>query len=273
MENILKKIVDAKRSEVEHLKKIKPLQTSMINEKHYSNYSLKKFLSDPEGTGIIAEFKRRSPSKGNININSDIVRTTTGYISAGASALSILTEKNFFEGCNEDIISARAVNSCPILRKEFIIDEYQLIESKLIGADAILLIAAILTPDEAYKLASQAREIGLEVLMEVHSEEEISLINEYVDIAGINNRNLNDFSLSLDTSLELFDMIPEQFIKISESGIDSPEKLLMLKQKGFKGFLMGERFMSHEYPEIACKDFIKDLKKLSFYTKETINEN
>ncbi len=270
MINILKKIVASKKEEVEHLKKLKPLSASMIDYSKYSNVSLKKYLSDPLQTGIIAEFKRSSPSKGIINNRSDIVQTTTGYIYSGATALSILTEKNFFGGCIEDLIAVRAVNSCPILRKEFIIDEYQLIESKMNGADVILLIAAILDHEESYKLASKAKEIGLEVLMEVHSEEEISRINEHVDIAGINNRNLNDFSVSIDTSLKLFDMIPEQFIKISESGIDTPEKLLMLKQKGFRGFLIGERFMSYQHPEKACAEFINDFNKL--IAKEIVNE-
>ena len=273
MENILRKIVAAKKLEVEVLKHEKPLNALMNSGYIYKGASLKKYLTGPGETGIIAEFKRSSPSKGIINIKSDIIQTTTGYIRSGATALSVLTEKNYFGGSTDDLITVRAANSCPILRKEFIIDEYQLFESKMIGADAILLIASILTPDESYKLAKKAKELGLEVILEIHSYEELNRINDNVDIVGVNNRNLKDFSLSLNTSLELFDMIPDNFVKISESGIDTPERLLMLKRKGFQGFLIGERFMSYEFPEKACEDFIFKLRSLNMELKESVHEN
>ena len=258
MKNILEKIVAKKRAEVSYKKLITPIELFEKNTLSNKNiFSLKDKLNRVDQPGIIAEFKRKSPSKGAINMDASIEKTTMGYIQAGASALSILTDTSFFGGRNEDLRIARAINNCPILRKDFIIDEYQVLETRAIGADVILLIAAILSPEKTFQLASLAKQIGLEVLLEVHSEKELEHACEFIDMVGVNNRNLKDFTVSIERSLKLFDLIPSQFIKISESGIDTPEKLLMLKHKGYQGFLIGEGFMSAKQPEKVCADFIQ----------------
>jgi indole-3-glycerol phosphate synthase len=260
MENILKQIVENKKKEIE-LKKV-AIPLSVLEKEPYMNrkvISLRKQLEQESQTGIIAEFKRQSPSKGIINATAKVEETTYGYIKAGASALSVLTDNQFFGGSIEDLINARKANNCPILRKEFIIDPYQVIESRSIGADAILLIAAILSPAQTKELARLAKSLGLEVLLEVHTLEELNRINEFVDMVGVNNRNLNDFNVSTDRSILLYDHIPSNYLKVSESGITSPSILLTLKEKGYKGFLMGERFMREPLPEAACEQFIKEL--------------
>lgn len=260
MNNILQTIVAKKKEEV-FQKKSEDRKISKQSFLNRNCISLKDAIINSE-TGVIAEFKRRSPSKGNINISVDVKKTTQGYINAGASALSVLTDRTFFGGENEDLIAAREANNCPILRKDFIIDETQIIEAKEIGADAILLIASILTPSETKKLAKFAKEHQLEVLLEIHTKEELNRINDFIDIVGVNNRNLNDFTVSIERSIELSNYIPKEFLKISESGLNSPEDILRLKESGYGGFLMGERFMAEKDPGLACKNFIKQLKKV-----------
>jgi indole-3-glycerol phosphate synthase len=261
MNSILNTIVAKKKEEIFFLKNYAPL--AALERKLYNvntSFSLSEALRNKSQSGIIAEFKRRSPSKGNINMYADVALTTSGYINAGASALSVLTDENFFGGNIEDLKAARSVNNCPILRKDFIISEYQVIESKTMGADVILLIAAILSAEEILNLSKLAHMIGLEVLLEIHNREELDKLNEFIDVVGINNRNLNDFSVSLDRSIELFDLIPDQYLKISESGIDTPSALLTLKAKGFDGFLVGEKFMATGDPAKTCHEFIKMLQ-------------
>jgi len=223
--------------------------------------SLKKYVLRNDLSGIIAEIKRKSPSRGAINPYVSIERTSIGYMQAGASALSILTDKEFFGGSNEDLMVARKFNYCPILRKDFTIDEYQIIEAKSIGSDAILLIAAILEPQQARELARFAHSLELEVLLEVHSAQELypHLFSE-VDLIGVNNRDLKSFEVSLDVSRKLAGMIPNELVKISESGISSTEAIEELRDIGFDGFLMGESFMKHSRPEVAAKEFIGKLK-------------
>ena len=183
---------------------------------------------------------------------------------AGASALSILTDTQFFGGKNEDLTTARKYNFCPILRKDFTVDEYQIIEAKSIGADAILLIAAVLQPQEIDQLAQAAHALGLEVLLEVHNLGELKAsICPHVDLIGVNNRNLKDFVVSVDVSLELAEHIPGDFIKVSESGISQAATIRKLQQAGYRGFLIGETFMKHSRPEKACFDLISELKHLS----------
>jgi len=264
MSNILKTIVAAKRLEVADRKLDAPLSQFEKNIDRRVNYSLKEALIQTDASGIIAEIKRRSPSRGDLNTNIDVEEVSKGYVNAGASALSVLTDNTFFGGSMEDLKKARASVNCPILRKDFIIDGYQVFETKYLGADVMLLIASILTASEIYSLALLAKSVGLEVLLEIHLKEEVDKINDLVDIVGVNNRNLNDFTVSIDRSLELYDLIPSRFIKISESGIDSPGKLLTLKEKGFKGFLMGEAFMTMKNPGKGCTDFINDLKITSY---------
>lgn len=263
--NILDKIVAQKRMEVAERKSVYPI---MMLEKstgfHSPTTSLKRSLIDKSSTGIIAEFKRKSPSKGIINSHASVAQTTTGYVQAGVSALSILTDTEFFGGSNEDLILARKSNSCPILRKEFIVDEYQIIEAKSIGADAILLIAAVVEPQTVKKYQQLAHSLGLEVLLEVHNEQELKAnLDSEVDLIGVNNRNLKTFEVNTDTSKLLASLIPESFIKISESGIDNPATIQELRDLGYQGFLIGQVFMEQGQPEVACRDFMETLRRVT----------
>jgi indole-3-glycerol phosphate synthase len=257
--NILDKIIARKKVEVSAAKankNIKDLESTKGFER--KTYSLKDFLIDPSKTGIIAEFKRKSPSKGIINDLVTVEEVTTGYTAAGASALSVLTDHDFFMGHEEDVIAARKVNQIPILRKDFMVDEYQIIEAKSIGADIILLIAACLTPDEILHFAKLAKSLGLSTLLEVHNQEELDRnLNPYLDVVGVNNRNLKDFSVSIETSLRLAETIPSEFLKISESAISNTETIKLLKSVGFNGFLIGETFMRTKNPGQAMVDFVK----------------
>ncbi len=261
--NTLDKIIAHKYKEVEERKSLYPVK--LLEQSIYFNsptVSFKKYLLREDKVGIIAEFKRKSPSKGNINKYADVERTTIGYMQAGASVLSILTDTEFFGGKNADLTLARKYNYCPILRKEFIIDEYQIIEAKSIGADVILLLANVLTPQQIKQFAQFAKKLGLEILLEVRDREELNAVNEYVDAVGVNNRNLKDFSVNISQSYDLVDKIPNEFIKISESGIDAPDTIINLRNAGFRGFLMGEQFMKQSRPEIACANFIKEITTL-----------
>lgn len=258
---ILDKIVVRKREEIAAAKanvSIKQLEGSPLFNRQ--TYSFKDFLLDPARTGIIAEFKRKSPSKGIINDKVSVEDVTTGYASAGASALSVLTDTDFFMGTQQDLAKARAVNQIPILRKDFMVDEYQVLEAKAWGADIILLIAAILTPKEIDTLATLAKNLGLNVLLEVHNMEELQRsIHPKLDAIGVNNRNLADFTVSVQTSFDLVDHIPAEFMKISESAISNTQIINELKQAGFNGFLIGENFMKQENPGAAMKGFVKGL--------------
>jgi indole-3-glycerol phosphate synthase len=262
--NILDKIIEHKHKEVADRKSLYPVK--LLEQSIFfpsPTVSLKKYVQRKDKSGIIAEIKRKSPSKGVINANVSVERTSIGYMQAGASALSILTDKEFFGGSNEDLTLARKFNFCPILRKDFTIDEYQIIEAKSIGADAILLIAAALTPQRLTELATTAKALGLEVLMEVHNREELdSNLKAPVDLIGVNNRDLKTFTLSLDVSKQLAEFIPKGMVRVSESGIESAEAIIELKKYGYEGFLMGQNFMQHSSPEIAAKDFIKGLNQL-----------
>jgi indole-3-glycerol phosphate synthase len=260
--NILDKIVANKKKEIQHAK-ARISYTELEESDFFSRkcYSFKDFLLDPARTGIIAEFKRKSPSKGVINDKVSVEAVTNGYAAAGASALSVLTDTDFFMGEKADLIAARKANIIPVLRKDFMIDEYQVIEAKSLGADIILLIAAILTPDEIHKLATLAKSLGLNVLLEVHNMEELQRsIHPSLDAIGVNNRNLADFSVSIETSYKLAPHIPAEFLKISESAISNPETIKQLKLAGFNGFLIGENFMKQEDPGKAMIEFVWELK-------------
>ncbi|MBI4930990.1 MAG: indole-3-glycerol phosphate synthase TrpC [Bacteroidetes bacterium] len=260
--NILEKIVAHKKKEVEDRKSF--FSVVELEKSAYFTYpvvSLKKALLNDEKTGIIAEYKRTSPSKGIINKEVLVEQTTSGYAKAGASALSILTDTEFFGGKNEDIISARKQNNIPILRKDFIVDEYQIIEAKSIGADVILLLANVLSAMEIKQFATTAKFLGMEVLLEIRNKSELKSVNVLVDCIGVNNRNLSDFSVNVNQSFLLAESIPKDFIKVSESGIDSAKTVHELKKVGFKGFLIGETFMKDKNPEIACANFIKEVKE------------
>jgi indole-3-glycerol phosphate synthase len=260
--DILEKIVQHKQQEVNDLKELYPvklLEKSLFFES--KPVSLKKYIQREDKSGIIAEIKRKSPSKGTINSHVSVEQTSIGYMQAGASGLSVLTDNQFFGGSAEDLKTARIFNFCPILRKDFIIEEYQIIESKSLGADVILLIAAILNKEQIKGFGSLAQSLGMEVLLEVHNEKELEgTIGDHANLIGVNNRNLKTFETDVNTSKELSSVIPEDFVKVSESGISDPNTIKELKTYGFEGFLIGETFMSHGRPEKAAKEFIEQLK-------------
>jgi len=259
--SILDTIVAHKKKEVESAKK--NVSYTSLEESDYFHreaLSFKDFLLDPNRTGIIAEFKRKSPSKGIINDKVSVEKVTAGYAAAGASALSVLTDRQFFMGRKIDLLRARKVNNIPILRKDFMIDEYQVIEAKALGADIILLIAAILTPAQIRQLSSLAKSLGLNVLLEVHNLEELQRsIVPTLDAIGVNNRNLADFTVSVETSYQLAEHIPSEFLKISESAISNPDTIKQLKKVGFNGFLIGENFMKQADPGAAMQEFVEKL--------------
>jgi indole-3-glycerol phosphate synthase len=258
---ILDKIVVRKKEEVAEAKakvSLEELQKMPLFSR--TCYNLKESVLNPDKTGIIAEYKRASPSKGLLNGTSTVQEVVKGYQDAGASAISVLTDKDFFQGSLDDLTAAREVLQIPILRKEFIVDEYQIAEAKAYGADIILLIAACLDSKEIETLSKYAKTLGLNVLLEVHNEEELnrSIFNS-IDAIGVNNRNLKDFIVSLDHSYDLVNKIPSTIIKVSESGISDPETIKNLKKAGFNAFLIGENFMKTENPAEAIKEFVEKI--------------
>jgi indole-3-glycerol phosphate synthase len=259
--NILDKIVNRKKEEVaEAKKKVSVAELEANANFNRQPFVFKEFLLDEKRTGIIAEFKRRSPSKGLINGTADVAEVTQAYNLAGAAALSVLTDIDFFGGKAEDLFKARAVNQIPILRKDFMIDEYQILEAKAWGADIILLIASILTPQQIIKFGKLAQSLGLNVLLEVHNLEELEKsICPNLDAIGVNNRNLGDFSVNIQTSFDLVNKIPNEFLKISESAIDNPAVIKELKTVGYNGFLIGENFMKTNNPGKGMLEFVKHL--------------
>jgi len=259
--NTLEKIINFKRQEVVKLKQDIPLN-SLVKSPSFkrSTHSLKEALSKEDSKGIIAEFKRQSPSKGIINKDADIKQVTESYLNAGASAQSILTDTAFFGGSIMDLIEARTVNSnVPILRKDFIVDAFQIVESKAIGADAILLIAACLTAKELKQFGGLASDLGLEVLYEVHDRSDMDKLDVSDGLIGINNRDLKTFKVDLENSIEMVKELPSATLKVAESGISDPKIVTGLRQYGFDGFLIGEQFMKSNDPGGACKDFIDQL--------------
>ncbi len=260
---ILDKIVERKRVEVAEAKS----KVSIEELSHYplfdrTCYSLKESVLDPQRTGIISEYKRASPSKGVINNTNSVSEVVQGYQKAGASAISVLTDADFFQGSLEDLKAAREVLTIPLLRKEFIVDQYQIAEAKAYGADIILLIAACLTVKEIQELSSYSKSLGLNVLLEVHNEEELKdNLLDTIDAIGVNNRNLKDFSVSLANSYDLVNKIPDHYIKVSESGISDPSTIRELKNIGYQSFLIGENFMKTTNPGEALAEFVKEISK------------
>jgi indole-3-glycerol phosphate synthase len=257
--NILQTIIEQKKLEVAERKLIVP-HSLLIQTKHFSRkcFSLIESLTKKDSTGIIAEFKRKSPSKGFINEYALVEDVTRGYTQAGAACLSVLTDTDFFGGGTVDLVAAR-VNNIPILRKDFIIDAYQIAEAKAMGADVILLIAACLTPKEVKSLAKYAVSIGLEVLLELHDETELGHICDETILVGINNRNLKDFKVDIGASLRMAEKIPTGKIKIAESGINEVSMIHTFKSAGFKGFLIGEMFMKEANPALAFNNFVQNI--------------
>lgn len=259
--NILDKIVRDKRIEVDLRKSIIPtsqLEASVLFNRETVSLATKLRNSD---SGIIAEHKRRSPSKSIINNSLNVQDVASGYENAGVCGMSVLSDGKYFGGSLDDVLIAKASCNLPILRKEFIIDEYQILEAKAYGADVILLIAAILSKAEIKQLSEFAKRLNLDVLLEVHNEEELQKsIMPSLDMLGVNNRNLKTFEVSLETSKQLSTQIPDDFVKVSESGISSVEAINKLKPYGYQGFLIGENFMKTDNPGKSALEFIQKLE-------------
>ncbi|GAB3892520.1 indole-3-glycerol phosphate synthase TrpC [Spirosoma agri] len=258
---ILDEIIAQKRIEVEQRKLATPASVlEQMPDFKRQPLSARGAIQDLYSTGIIAEFKRKSPSKGIINDQADVSATTQGYVQAGAAVLSVLTDEPFFGGTPADLQAARLANpSTPILRKDFVIDPYQLLEAKAWGADLVLLIAACLTPADVAELSQQAQNLGMQVLLEVHDEDELDqTLTHTIDLVGVNNRNLKTFTTSIDTSLRLVERIPDTFGKVTESGLHNAETMYALFQAGFDGFLIGEAFMKTADPATALRSIVTD---------------
>ncbi len=260
--NILERIIANKREEVAIKKEVvtrRTLEHSDLFER--PTVSLASELRNSP-MGIIAEFKRRSPSKAVIDQSARVWEVAHGYEKAGVSGMSVLTDGTFFGGSLDDLLMARGTVSMPLLRKEFIIDPYQLVEAKAYGADVILLIGAVLSRQEIEMLSQTAQGLGLEVLLEVHNEHELEkALMPSLDMIGVNNRNLKTFEVSLNTSKSLADKIPDDFVKVSESGISSPEAVSRLRDFGYKGFLVGEHFMKAEDTASCAKEFVQNISE------------
>ena len=259
--NILQQIVNDIQKDLVLKKQIVPiesLESSPLFERQTN--SLRQRVVETEG--IIAEHKRRSPSKQNINFGLRLADVAQGYESAGVAGMSVLTNNQYFGGSIEDLLLARQACELPLLRKEFMVDEYQVLEAKANGADAILLIAACLERPDIQILSTLAQQLGMEVLLEVHNADELKKsIMPSIDMIGVNNRDLTSFRVSLKTSKSLVDQIPTEFVKLSESGLSSPESVLELRDCGYQGFLMGEYFMKTDDPGVSAQHFIKSLSK------------
>lgn len=261
--HILDQIILHKKKEVAIRKEAKSMQL-LEKETAFSapTLSISNYIKERQ-TAIIAEFKRKSPSKKNINLSANPKMVCKGYEKAGVAGISVLTDTHFFGGSFQDLQIVKANVNIPILQKDFIVDAYQIYEAKAIGADFILLIAAVLTQRQIHDFAKIANELSLEVLVEVHDESELNKsFSENVNLIGVNNRNLKTFEVDLENSIRLAGKIPNDFIKISESGISSIETILLLKSAGFQAFLMGENFMKADSPGEFCKSFINEINTL-----------
>lgn len=262
MSDVLETIVAAKRNEVA---KFKPMSSIERFEKdgffwQIANRSLVQSLLLPASTGIIAEFKRKSPSKGWFKTKELEVEPVVVSYNKSAAGISILTDDEFFGGDLDDLIQTKVVTDIPVLRKDFIIDKWQIAEAKAFGADVILLIAACLSPKEVREFAAYANSIGLESILEVHNEEELGHCCDEVSMLGVNNRNLKTFEVDINTSLQLIDKIPAGKPAIAESGISSIDTIVTLRNAGFKGFLIGENFMKEDQPGKAFEEFVATMK-------------
>lgn len=258
--NILDKIIKRKKEEIAAAKSdisLEQLRNSAFFER--TCFSLKESVKNK--SGIIAEFKRQSPSKGIINNDAQPMEVTSAYEKFGASGVSILTDNDFFGGKPDDILNVRNHIHIPILRKDFMIDAYQFYEAKSIGADVVLLIASCLAPNQVQEFTELAHELGMEVLLEIHTEEELEHFNPKIDLVGINNRNLKDFKVDLQHSVQLKNLLPKDVISVAESGIYHTEDFIYLKEKGFDGFLMGEYFMRNTDPAQAFEEFSSQIRK------------
>lgn len=265
---ILDEIIAHKRREVAEKKALYPVKLLERSSSFDAPVvSLVRYLQREQASGIIAEFKRCSPSRGIINAYASAEKTTVGYMQAGASALSVLTDATYFGGSSKDLEAARRMNFCPILRKDFIIDEYQLFESRAMGADVVLLIAEALTAAEVKQLAQQAAALGLEVLLEIHSREQLDKYIPEIALVGVNNRDLQTFRTDVNRSAELAAYLPPHVTKISESGIADAQTMLNLRLSGYHGFLIGDLFMRETDPARVCLQLVNALKRLQQQTR------
>jgi indole-3-glycerol phosphate synthase len=255
--SILETIVNNKRREVEAAKKAVPL-SDLVRAAKASEHKTRNFANaiKTSPTGIISEFKRRSPSKGEIHAMADVEEVVKAYTQNGATCCSVLTDSRFFGGSLADLDLARSTTTLPLIRKDFIVDEYQIFEARAHNADAVLLIASVLTDTEIATFARTAKMLGLQTLLEIHDESELDKFSPVVNMVGINNRNLHDFATDIEASCRLIEQLPKDVVKISESGISAPSQVSELRQAGFDGFLIGETFMKHQNPGLALKEFI-----------------
>ncbi len=260
--DILETIIAAKRKEIEPLKQKSPIGRFEKDGFFWQirNRSLVQSLLLPGSNGIIAEFKRKSPSKGWFKKNEQEVEPVVTAYNKSAAGISVLTDTVYFGGDLDDLIQTKVLSDIPVLRKDFIIDKWQIAEAKAFGADVILLIAACLSRGEVKEFAAYGDSIGLESILEIHNEQELGHICEEVTMVGVNNRNLKTFDVDINTSLELIGKIPQGKPAIAESGISSPRTIVTLRDAGFRGFLIGERFMKEEEPGKAFEEFIIELK-------------
>jgi len=258
---ILEKIINSKIEEVKVLKNlysIKDFEKRSLFQRKTESLKTRLELSN---YGIIAEHKRKSPSRSIINNNIKLEEVILGYDTANVSGISVLTDKKYFGGNTNDLLKARELTKIPIIRKEFIIDEFQILEAKACGADVILLIAACLDEKQIKNLSEFAKSLNLEVLIEIHNNQELEkcLLNS-IDIIGVNNRNLKTFEVDIENSINLSEIIPENFVKISESGISSAKEISILRKHGFKGFLIGETFMRKKDPGKEVLKMINEIR-------------
>lgn len=256
---ILDIIIENKKKEVAASKAF--ISVEQLKASAYFNRTCLNFAESIRNkNGIIAEFKRKSPSKGTINNQVLVPEVVEGYEKAGVSAISVLTDTVFFGGTFNDILKARETVNIPILRKDFMVDEYQLYEAKALGADVILLIASGLSKSQSADLSGKAKELGLNVFLEIHNEQELEYIEANIDVVGVNNRDLKTFKVDVENAIRLAQQIPNHLPKVAESGISSPEMLLNMKSNGFNAFLIGENFMKTSHPGKACQDFVSACK-------------
>ena len=271
MENILDRIVAHKRLEVDRRRAQYPVEALMDTAGYgRQRRSLCKAIENSKDFGIIAEFKRKSPSQQDINLSADPVAVAKGYVEAGAAAISCLTDVQFFGAKPDDIDRVRAAVNVPIIRKDFIIDRYQVHEARAMGADAILLIATCLSAAQLDELAEEAGELGMQVVCEVHDEDEVAKISPSVDIIGVNNRDLSTFKVDISRSLELEPILPPGILRISESGIEDPQSIVKLRHEKFRGFLIGTYFMRQPDPGRACAEFIRKTHTIHDTYKDAI---
>jgi len=258
---ILDKILETKRLEIATAKKTRPFELLLAEAQTILRpmNSLSQALRNSPDGGIIAEFKRKSPSKGFFQAEARVEPIVGGYATNGAAAISVLTDREYFGGGLDDLRRARTVTDKPLLRKDFIIDPYQIAEARIAGADAILLIAAALSPERCAELAEFANSLNLEVLLELHDERELNYAGKHVNVVGVNNRNLATFVTDTAVSLRMARLLPAGVARISESGISAVETVTELRQAGFHGFLVGENFMKTADPAAALREFVKEL--------------